>query len=104
MKEGVLVQNQPLTAKLLMEVLIGFAIVAYLIYLCVEVFTPFLALIAWAVIMAVALSHYPMHQKLAKRIGLRQGRASIIMVLPALLPFAAPVFMLGESLRIKLAE
>lgn len=89
------VNDQPLTAKILMEVLIRFAIVAYLIYLCLEVFAPFLGLLTWALIMAVAL--YPIHQKLAKRVGSRQGRASVIMVVSALLLFGVPVFMLGGS-------
>ena len=39
--------------------------------LCYQVFAPFLTLMVWALILAVAL--YPLHQRLAARMGGRQG-------------------------------
>ncbi|MDG1242839.1 MAG: hypothetical protein P8R37_09800 [Opitutae bacterium] len=57
--------------KVLMEVLIRFGLIALLIYLCAHVFAPFTGILLWGLIMSVAL--YPLHQKLAKRLGGKQG-------------------------------
>ncbi|MGB0257151.1 MAG: AI-2E family transporter [Coraliomargarita sp.] len=87
--------DQPLTARILFEVLIRFGILFALVYLCFKVFAPFMALIIWAIIMAVAL--YPFHQKLAVRFGGKSGRASTIMVLGTLLLLGAPTVIVGLS-------
>jgi predicted PurR-regulated permease PerM len=50
----------------------------------------------WALILAVVL--YPLHQRLAQRIGDRQGRAATLLVLVGLLVIGAPTLMLGNSL------
>jgi predicted PurR-regulated permease PerM len=51
----------------LMDVLIRAALLLALAVLCYQVFAPFLALMAWALILAVTL--YPLHQRMASRIG-----------------------------------
>lgn len=81
--------------KVLMEVLIRFGLIAVLIFLCAHVFAPFTGILLWGLIMAVAL--YPIHQKLAKRLGGRQGRASTVMVVGVMLVLGVPMLMLGNS-------
>jgi predicted PurR-regulated permease PerM len=69
--------------------------------LCYQVFAPFLTLMVWALILAVAL--YPMHQYLAAKIGRRQGLAATIVVLLGvtliIVPTAVLMSSLGDSVR-----
>jgi predicted PurR-regulated permease PerM len=65
------------------------------------VFSPFLTLMVWALILAVAL--YPLHQWLARRLGGRQGlAATLIVILGATLiviPTAVLLGSLGDSIQ-----
>ena len=63
----------------LLDVFIRAGLVFAMAVLCYQVFSPFLSLMAWALILAVAL--YPIHQKLANRMGGRQGLAATLLVL-----------------------
>jgi len=54
-------------SKDLMDILIRFSLIAFLVVMSVKIFSPFLGLMLWAVILAVTL--YPLHQRLAKRLG-----------------------------------
>ena len=47
--------------------------------LCYQIFSPFIGLMAWALILAVTL--YPAHQKLARKMGGRQGLAATLLML-----------------------
>jgi predicted PurR-regulated permease PerM len=89
-----------LTRKLL-DVLIRAGLVFVLVVLCYQVFAPFVSLMAWALILAVAL--YPLHQKLARRIGGKQGLAATLLVLAGavliVLPTAVLMASLGDSLH-----
>lgn len=84
-----------LLSKDLMDVLIRVGLIAALVVLCVKIFSPFMGLVLWALILAVTL--YPMHQKLAKRMGGRQGRAATLVVLAGLLLIGVPSVMLASS-------
>jgi predicted PurR-regulated permease PerM len=55
----------------LLDVFIRFGRVLALVMLCYRIFSPFVALMAWALIRAVTL--YPAQQRLARRMGGRQG-------------------------------
>ena len=68
-------------AENLLEVLIRAGLLFALVAICYRVFSPFLVLMAWAVILAVTL--YPLHQILARRMGGRQGLAATVIVLVA---------------------
>lgn len=81
--------------KIMMEALIRFSIVAIIVFLCWQVFAPFLGIMLWGIIMAIAL--YPVHQWLAKRLDNKQGRSSTIMVFVAMLLFGIPIALLGTS-------
>jgi predicted PurR-regulated permease PerM len=49
----------------------------------------------WALVLAVTL--YPLRQRLAKRLGDRQGRAATVLVLVGLLLIGGPTVMLGGA-------
>ena len=84
-----------LSGKLL-DVLIRFALVLILAVLCYQIFSPFLPLMVWAVILAVTL--HPLHRKLAQSLGGRQGIAAILLVLVGIVLVVAPTTVLMASL------
>ena len=79
----------------LLDVLIRAAFIGVLASLCYVVFAPFLTLMVWAVVLAVAL--YPLHQSLARRIGGKQGLAATILVLAGGLLIVTPTALLVDS-------
>ncbi len=79
----------------LTNVLIRVGLMAFVVFLCVRIFAPFLGLMLWALILAVTL--YPLSKILARRIGGRQGRAATILVISGLLLIGVPTVMLGSS-------
>jgi predicted PurR-regulated permease PerM len=64
--------------------------------LCYQVFSPFLTLTAWAVILAVTL--YPLHQALAAKLRGKQGLAATLLVLLGIVLIFAPTTVLMSSL------
>ena len=79
----------------LTDVMIRIGLVTFLVVICVRIFTPFLGLVLWALILAVAL--YPLHRRLAARLGGRQSLAATLMVVAGLLLIGLPTAMLGSS-------
>ena len=61
----------------------------------VKIFSPFMGLMMWALILAVTL--YPLHQKIAKKLGDKQGCAATQLVLSGILVIGIPTVMLGGS-------
>ena len=82
-------------SKDLTETLIRVGLILFLVVLSVRIFSPFLGLVLWGLILAVTL--YPMHQRLAAKIGGRQGGAATLPVLAGLLLIGVPTVMLGMS-------
>ena len=66
-------------AASLLEALIRAGLLLALVMICYRVFSPFLILMVWAVILAVTL--YPLHQMIARKMGGRQGLAATVLVL-----------------------
>jgi Predicted permease len=79
----------------MLDVLIRAGLVFTLAVLCFEIFAPFLTLMVWALILAVAL--YPLHQALSRRIGDRQGLASTLIVVLGFIVLVAPTLALVSS-------
>lgn len=79
----------------LLDVLIRAALVGVLALLCFRVFSPFLTLATWSVILAVTL--YPLHQWLARKVGGKQWLASTILVLVGMLLVVVPTSLLLNS-------
>lgn len=87
--------EQRLAARL-MDVLIRAGLILAMVWLCYRVFSPFLTLMVWALILAVTL--YPLHQSLASRIGGRQGLAATLLVVVGVALIVAPTAVLMSSL------
>jgi predicted PurR-regulated permease PerM len=86
--------QKELSARLL-DVLIRAGFIAILAALCYIVFAPFLTLMVWAVILAVSL--YPLHQWLARRLGGHQGLAATIVVISVGVLITTPTAFLMNS-------
>src|SRR5688572_25237824 len=88
-------------SRSLLDVFIRTGLVFAMAVLCYQIFSPFVALMAWALILAVTL--YPAHQKLARRMGGKQGLAATLLVLGGIvligLPTAVLMFELGDSVH-----
>lgn len=94
--------NKPMSTSDFTDAMIGLGIAAALIILCFQVFAPFMGIMLWALIIAVML--FPAHQKLASRMGGRQGRSSTVIVITGLLIIGVPLIMLAGSLANQLAD
>jgi len=88
-------------AARLLDVLIRAGLILVLVMLCFQVFSPFLNLMIWALILAVCL--YPLQQSVAAKLGGRQGLAATLLVLLGIVvvvvPTAALMSSLGDSVR-----
>ena len=79
----------------LLDLMIRVGLIAFFVIMCVRVFAPFIGLMLWALILAVAL--YPVQRRLAKRLGGSHGRAATLLVVSGLLLIGVPTVMLGSS-------
>lgn len=80
----------------LLDVLIRAGLILVMAVLCYQVFSPFLHLMVWALILAVTL--YPLHQSLASKIGGKQGLAATLLVVVGVMLIVVPTAMLMSSL------
>jgi predicted PurR-regulated permease PerM len=80
----------------LLDVLIRAGLLAIMLLFCFRIFSPFLDLLLWSVILAITL--YPLHSRLKRRLGLRDGYTAALIVLVALAVVMLPVYLLGSSL------
>jgi predicted PurR-regulated permease PerM len=71
------------------------AAVTLLVYWCFTIIAPFIGMVMWALIIAVAL--YPLHQSLTAKLGNRQKLSATIFVLIGLAILVLPTFLLAES-------
>jgi predicted PurR-regulated permease PerM len=85
-----------LIPRTLLDTLIRAGLVAALVIACYEVFKPFLSLMVWALILAVTL--YPLHGVLKRRLGGGESRAATLLVLMAIAVLLVPAYLLGASL------
>jgi predicted PurR-regulated permease PerM len=83
-------------SRKLLDVFIRAGLVFALAVLCYRIFSPFISLMAWALILAVTL--YPAHQKLAHKTGGKQGRAATLLVLGGIVLVVVPTAVLMVSL------
>ena len=85
----------------LLDVLIRAGLILVLVLLCYRIFSPFLTLMVWALILAVAI--YPLHQSLARRMGGKQGLAATVIALIGAVVIVVPAALLlnsvGDSVR-----
>jgi predicted PurR-regulated permease PerM len=91
-QESAPAQHKPAT---LWDTLMRVGLIGALVVVCIQVLSPFLNLIVWSIILAVTL--YPLHQKLARTIGGRQGLASVILALLGIALIVVPTWLLMNS-------
>ena len=84
-----------LKSKTFTDAMIRFSVIIVLTILCVRVFSPFLNILLWGLILAIML--YPLHQRLAKRLKDRQGLTATLMVVTGCLLLGVPLGLLGNS-------
>jgi predicted PurR-regulated permease PerM len=89
------VEVEPRPSSNLWDTLIRVALIGGLALLCFQVFSPFLKLMVWSIILAVTI--YPLHQWLARRLGRRQGLTSIILVILGISLIVVPTWLLMNS-------
>ena len=90
-----LVFERRLSSRLI-DVFIRASLILALAILCYDIFSPFVTLMAWALILAVSL--YPAHQMFAGRLGGRDGLAAILLVLVGVILIVAPTTVLAMAL------
>jgi len=78
-----------------MAAFLQIAAVILLVALCLWIVAPFVTLIVWAVIIAVAV--FPAHQKLAAALSGREKLSATILVLVGLLILVVPTWLMTES-------
>lgn len=85
-----------------MDVFIRAGLITLLVMYCYQIFKPFLPLMLWSVILAVAL--YPLHTLIASRMGGKQGQAATVLVLAILLLVLVPTTLLAISFSDSITE
>ncbi len=79
----------------LIQVFMRFGLVALIVVVCARIFAPFAPIMLWGLVLAVSL--YPLHEMIKKRLGVSAGKAATIQVLVALILIGTPTVMLGLS-------
>lgn len=82
-------------AARLLDVFIRTGLLIALVMLCYRVFSPFLPLMLWALVLAVAL--YPIHKALANKAGGRQGLVATLLVMLGIMFIVVPTSLLVNS-------
>jgi predicted PurR-regulated permease PerM len=89
-------EAKPSVSSNLVDLTFRGALLLALAVLCYQVFSPFLSLMTWSIILAVTM--YPIHQWLARGVGHKQWLASTILVIVAALLIIVPTALLLNSL------
>lgn len=79
----------------LIDAAVRLGLLFLLVWFSYRVFSPFLGLMVWAMVLAIAL--YPLNEKIARSIGSSNGRAATLMVLILVLLLGVPTALLGVS-------
>ncbi|MBV6823099.1 AI-2E family transporter [Pseudomonas sp. PD9R] len=79
----------------LLDVLIRAGLILVLVLFCFEIFKPFRDLMLWSLILAITL--YPLQQKLMGPMGKKEGYTATLIVLVAIVILMVPVYLLGAS-------
>lgn len=82
--------------------LIRFSTISFMVLVCCWAFLPFLPILLWALVLAIAL--YPVRLFLQKKTGLSSARASTLIALLGVLLLGVPTAMVGNSFAINIME
>lgn len=86
--------DKPVTDKSI-DLFIRIGLVGFLAVYCYHIFEPFIGLMLWSVILAVALN--PLHALMTRRMGGKSGRAATLLILAILLGVLIPTARLAFS-------
>ncbi|GAB3277926.1 AI-2E family transporter [Parahaliea aestuarii] len=79
----------------LIDAAVRLGLLFMLAWFSAKVFSPFLGLMVWAMVLAIAL--YPLNERIARSLGCSGGRAATLMVLFMVLLLGTPTVLLGIS-------
>lgn len=85
-----------------LDLFIRAGLISFLVFYCYQIFKPFIALMLWSVILAVAL--YPLYASIAHKLGGREGRAATVLILAILLGVLVPTTLLAISFADSLTD
>jgi predicted PurR-regulated permease PerM len=88
-------ESKPRVSSNLMDILIRAFLIGAVAVLCFQVFSPFLPLMAWSIILAVTM--YPFHQWIARQLRGKQWIASTILLIIGFLVIIIPTALLLNS-------
>jgi len=80
----------------LLDVLIRTGLIAALVIFCYQIFSPFLQLMLWSMILTITL--YPLQVRLKPKLGNKDGRAATLIVVIAIGIILVPIYLLGTSM------
>ncbi|QFY44318.1 AI-2E family transporter [Candidatus Methylospira mobilis] len=86
---------EKIISRKLLDLFIRVGLIGFLVVYCYQIFRPFIGLMLWALILAVAL--YPLHALIARKMGGRQNLAATTLVLVILLGVLVPATLLAIS-------
>ncbi|MGR8980480.1 MAG: AI-2E family transporter [Gammaproteobacteria bacterium] len=86
---------EKLISRKMIDLFIRVGLIFFLVVYCYQIFKPFIGLMLWSIILAVAM--YPLHVLIARKMGGRDGRAATILVLVILLSVLIPTTLLAFS-------
>lgn len=78
-----------------LDLFIRAGLIVFLVVFCYQIFRPFIGLMLWSLILAVAL--YPLHTLIARKMGSRNGYAATALVLVIILSVFTPTTLLVYS-------
>ena len=84
----------------IVDLLVRLGVLLLLLGWCVNILRPFVLIIIWAAVIAIAI--YPMHQFLANKLRLRKILSAILLTLVLLSVLILPAFLLAQSLAMEL--
>lgn len=82
--------------------LIRFSTISVLVLICLWAFSPFLPIMLWALVLAIAL--YPLYRPLKRTMGGSGGRAAGLIVLVGMLLIGVPTVMMASAFAAQLLE
>ena len=94
--------NSQLTSRAFVDAMIRLGLIAILAILCFQIFSPFLSVMVWGLILAIMI--YPLHQRLAKRFKGKQGLTAALIIIIGFLLLGGPIAALSGAFTNNILE
>jgi predicted PurR-regulated permease PerM len=86
---------EKLISRKVLDLFIRTGLIAFLVVYCYQIFKPFIGLMLWSIVLAVAL--YPLHAIIARKMGGKEAHAATALVLVILMSVFIPSTLLVFS-------